>query len=160
MDIFGICQRPAFSLSKMNISMKILIQLVIEVAQAQWKKKHPCCTIVCFQMPGFRLEVYKYTSEKLLAQKLRYFRGSCFSHCFILWTALHCLLPVFSLTIKLVVTRSVHAFKHVEKGPWRQELLFYMFYSQFYICHSKSNLEKRILPWQCLIYNYLCIDLF
>ena len=43
-------------------------------------------------------------SEKLpLSKKLRYFRGSPFSKCFILWTALHCSLPskFFMLTITL-----------------------------------------------------------
>ena len=45
---------------------------------------------------GFGLNVFNYWSEKLpLSQKLRYFRGSRFSQCFILSTALHCSLPSF-----------------------------------------------------------------
>ena len=48
----------------------------------------------------FWLEVFYYFSEKLpLSQNLCYFRGSRFSQCFILSTALQCSLPksVFKL---------------------------------------------------------------
>ena len=58
------------------------------------KEKTPLLDeFVCFQigMKDFLLKVFQYFSEKLtLSQKLLYFRGSRFPHCFILSTALKC----------------------------------------------------------------------
>ena len=63
-----------------NKPVNILNQLVIEVEREQWKKKLPCCIILC----AFRCiikflypEVFYYLSEKLpLSQNLHYFRGA------------------------------------------------------------------------------------
>ena len=61
-----------------NLSVKILTQLVIEVAT----EKHTCCTKLCaFRclIKGFGPEVFCCLSEKLpLSQKQCYFRGSHF----------------------------------------------------------------------------------
>ena len=62
----------------------------------KWKKKKTLVAWSCVLSDAWGLEInFKYFSGKLLlSRKLRYyFRGSRFSQCFILSTALRCLLP-------------------------------------------------------------------
>ena len=103
LDTVGNCQRPGFSLcvskhmNKITSLRTFALNWSLKLQENDERKKHPCLyKIVCFQIgiKGFRPEVFYYFSEKLpLSQKLSYFRGSHFPQCFILSTALQCLLP-------------------------------------------------------------------
>ena len=99
-DKFGNCQRPVFSLRCISTYMhekknvKILTQLVVEVA----------CLTSCVLPDGLNLRPqltcqiqFKCLSAKLpLSQKRRQIGGGCFSQCFILPTALQCLVSFYA----------------------------------------------------------------
>ena len=97
---FGYCQRPVFSLGVSQRKHKITNLWNFEpnwsskLQENDERKKTPLLDeFVCFQIgiKEFWLEVFYYLSEKLsLSQNLCYFRGSRFSQCFILSTALQC----------------------------------------------------------------------
>ena len=92
----------------------------------------------CFSVPTqkshsdsfrWRILLLFYSREKLpLSQNLRLCRGSRFSQCFILSTALKCSLPLVSSTFKWVQTKMGdkirNKFTRVEKlGRWRYQYL-------------------------------------
>ena len=95
-DIFGSCRRPVVSLL---VFQHYAQKLVVKVPRNPGTK-HSCRTS-CVLSDAFNLRPrlssrikFKYFSGKLLLpQRLRYFRGSRFSQCFILSTALHRSLP-------------------------------------------------------------------
>ena len=99
---FGNSQRPLFSLGVSQHKHKITSGWKFELkfnqsCEKMMREKTPLLDeFVCFQIriKDFWLEVFYYFSEKLpLSQNLCYFRGSRFSQCFILSTALKCSLP-------------------------------------------------------------------
>ena len=77
------------------------VQLVVEVANIiMWRKKHPCHTKLCafrclISRPQNRIlrSLNQIRGKLIIFQKLRFFRGSHFSQCFILSTAPHFSLP-------------------------------------------------------------------
>ena len=90
-------------------------------------------TVLCFQIPklkGFRSEVFcYYLSEKLpLPQKLLYFKGSCFSQCFLLSTALHCSLPWKETAVL-----------------WKETALCHTKHSCFWFSHREQKRKLRKL---------------
>ena len=99
------------------------IDLSSKLQENSTRKKHPCCTpmlhinlcaLSCLKHRLSCLKPFDILSEKLhLSQKLHYFRGSRFSQCFILSTALHCSLPSKFLCSQLfwVITNSVQCLK-------------------------------------------------
>ena len=98
---FGNCQRPVFSLGVSQHKHKITSLWTFELnwSSKLWendeRQKHPFWTNLCaFRSRRRLLEVVYYFSENLpLSQNLCYFKGSRFSQCFILSTALQCSLP-------------------------------------------------------------------
>ena len=103
------CQRPVFSLVKTCENLKSISHWSSERVI---KENTTVPQVVCFQVLEFETSAqlrsriqFKLFSEKiLLSQKLCFLhKGSCFSQCLMLSTALHCLLPesIFMLTIIL-----------------------------------------------------------
>ena len=100
--------------------------------------------------------IFKFFSEKfLLSQKLRYFRGSRFSQCCTLSTALHCLLPrkfyaKKYLECKLPIVSSV--FKDDSKRTTTFSPFFNDPLGRIYMEYIYSILFSDIL-----FYNVLCM---
>ena len=107
LDTIGYCQRPLFSLGvsqhiqKITNLCKFELNWSSELRDNYERKKHPChtklCAFICmpdFETSSSKLEVSKQIRGKLLlSQKLRHFRGSRFSQCFIPSTSPHYSLP-------------------------------------------------------------------
>ena len=101
LDTIGDCQRPVYSLGvsqqmhKITNLWKFELSWLCEVARYKWKKKTPLSHHGRTKLCAFRcLRSWNQIREKLfLSWKLRYFRGSCFSQCFILSTSPHYSLP-------------------------------------------------------------------
>ena len=102
MDTIGNCQRLVFSLGVSQHMHKItnLLKFELDWSSELWdnyeRKKTPLSPeVVCFQMLDFetsikinsKLEFSKPNSWKITSRKLHHFRGSHFSHCFILPTS-------------------------------------------------------------------------
>ena len=99
LDTFGVCQRPVFSLSVSQHMHDITNMLKFELnwsskLQENNEGKTPLSLeVVCFQMLDFETSKSSLRSRNqihgklLLSWKLHYFRGSCFSQCFILSTS-------------------------------------------------------------------------
>ena len=101
MDTIGNCQRPVFSL---GVAQHMHKQTNLWKFELNWLRS---CEIimeektplshkgVCFQMLDLSIQIFYW--EKTSFSKTFfscYFRGRRFSQCFILSTALHCLLPI------------------------------------------------------------------
>ena len=101
LNTFGKCQRPFFSLGGVSQHMhkitSLWTQLVIKLQENDERKTPLLYKIVCFQIGKKKdsgQQSFITLVRKLhLSQKLRYFRVSRFSQCFILSVALRCSLP-------------------------------------------------------------------
>ena len=128
LDTFVIVKDQSYlvypNMHKIANLWKFSSQLVIKVAREKWKKKTPLLQyFVCLQMHNKRPDSWSFLWFEWecspLSQKLRHFRGSCFSQCFMLPTALHCSLPSKFLYLQLlwVITKCVHsAFKTADES--------------------------------------------
>ena len=101
LNTIGSCQRPVFSLGVLYKICVNLSSIGCRSCEITMKEKTPLShEVVCFQMLYFETsksnsEVWKSNFVKnYFSQKLRHFRGSCFSHCFILPASPHYSLPV------------------------------------------------------------------
>ena len=105
-DTIGNCQRPVFSLGvsqhmhKITNLWKFELDWSSELRDNYERKKHPCHTKLCaFRCLISRPQILNLRSRNqirgklLLSRKLRHFRGSRFSQCFILSTSPHYSLP-------------------------------------------------------------------
>ena len=105
LDTIGNCQRPVFSLGvSQHFKQKItnLWKFDLNWSLKFRDNKHLCRTKLCafrclISVPQnlilrSRNQIQIFSWKLLLSQKLRYFRGSRFSQCFILSTASHWLL--------------------------------------------------------------------
>ena len=101
-DTIGNCQRPVFTLGVSQLMPKIKNLWKLELNRSSKlrdnneRKKHPCHTKLCaFWCLISRPQILNLRSRNqicgklLLSQKLRHFRGSCFSQCVILSTSPH-----------------------------------------------------------------------
>ena len=101
LDTIGNCQRTVFSLGVSQHMHKItnLYKFVNSIGRRSceiiMKERNTLVTRSCvLSVAWFRdLKINLKFLVENLSRKLRYFRGSRFWQCFILSTALHCLLP-------------------------------------------------------------------
>ena len=106
LDTIGNCQRPVFSLGvsqhmhKITNLWKFELDWSSKLRDNYERKKHPCHTKLCaFRCLISRPQILNLRSQNqirgklLLSRKLRHFRGSRFSQCFILSTSPHYSLP-------------------------------------------------------------------
>ena len=125
LDTIANCQRLALTVGVSQHMHKITKLWKFEINRSsklrnnsgRWKKKHPCHTKLCtFRCLISRPQILNLRSRNqtrrklLLSQKLRYFRGSRISQCFILSIAPHYLLlsKVLCWQLFWVITNSVH----------------------------------------------------
>ena len=98
---FGYYQRPVFFTSQHMHTITNLWKCELnwssKLRDSNDKKKHPyhtkLCAFRCLISRPQNLNLRSRNQIRRKLRKLRYFRGSCFSQCFILSEALHCLLP-------------------------------------------------------------------
>ena len=107
LDTIDNCYTPVFSLGvsqhmhEITNLLKFELNWLSKSRDNNGRKKHPQVShkVVCFQMLDFEVSNLNLRSRNqikgklLLSRKLRYFRGSCFSQCFILSIAPHYSLP-------------------------------------------------------------------
>ena len=105
LDIFCNCKRPVFSLGFYStfVCTKFILNWSSKLRDNNWRKSAIVAQVDCFQMLYFKTsksnyEVSKSNSNTIWVRNYfclnsYYFRGSQFSQCFILSTALRCLLP-------------------------------------------------------------------
>ena len=99
LDMFGNCQRPVFTLGVAQQFMKkqscVNLASIDHISRTKIRKKQTSFLqkFVCFWIPEKDFRFNYWNEKSCFYQKLHYFRGSRFSHCFIQSTAPHCSLP-------------------------------------------------------------------
>ena len=102
LDTVGNCQRLVFTVGasehmhKITNLWKFELNWSLKLWDINERNKHPCHTKLCafrclISRPQIlnRRSLNQICGKLLLFQKLRHFRGSCFSQCFILSTSPH-----------------------------------------------------------------------